>query len=172
MPLHIVSLKSHAKWGKTTIGWFFGFKLHLVINHHAEIVAFKLTTGNIDDRKPVPETIQGVKGKAFADRGYISEKLTNTLMQKGIHLFTKVKKMKKQWITLVNKLMLKKRAMIESVNHLLKSSCQIEHHRHRSRWNFLSNLMAGLANYCLNPSKPRQFFSNTEIEAAKLLEYF
>ncbi len=173
MPLPIVSLKSHAKWKKTTIGWFFGFKLHLVINHHAEIVAFKLTTDNMDDRKTVPEMIEGMKGKAFADRGDISEKLAHTLMQKGIHLFTKVKKkMKNKWITLVDKLMLKKRAMIESVNHLLKSSCQIEHHRHRSRWKFLSNLMAGLANYCLNPSKPRLFFSKTEIEAAKLLEYF
>ncbi|MBS4162997.1 hypothetical protein PRO82_000278 [Candidatus Protochlamydia amoebophila] len=68
--------------------------------------------------------------------------------------------------------MLKKRAIIESVNNLLKNSCQIEHYRHRSRWNFLSNLMAGLANYCLNPFKSRLFFSNTEIEAAKLLEYF
>ncbi|WP_275935649.1 transposase, partial [Candidatus Protochlamydia sp. W-9] len=73
-------------------------------------------------------------------------------------------KMKNQWITLVDKLMLKKRAMIESVNHLLKSNCQIEQHRYRSRWNFLSHLMAGLANYCLNPSKSRLFFSNTEIE--------
>ncbi|WP_445082239.1 transposase, partial [Candidatus Protochlamydia sp. R18] len=68
----------------------------------------------------------------------ISEKLTHTLMQKGIHLFTKVKKkMKNKLIALVDKLMLKKRAMIESVNNLLKNSCQIEHHRHRSRWNFL-----------------------------------
>ncbi|WP_162180794.1 IS982 family transposase [Candidatus Protochlamydia amoebophila] len=148
MPLPIVFLKSHAKWGKTTIGWFFGFKLYLVINHQAEIVAFKLTTGNMDDRKPVPEMIEDMKGKAFADRGYMSEKLTHTLMQKGIHLFTKVKKkMKNQWITLVDKLMLKKRAIIESVNHLLKNSCQIKHHRHRSRWNFLSHLMASLANY-------------------------
>ncbi|WP_213105081.1 transposase [Candidatus Protochlamydia amoebophila] len=61
MPLPIVSLKNHAKWGKTTIGWCFGFKLHLVINHYAEIVAFKLTTGNIDNRKPVPEMIEGMK---------------------------------------------------------------------------------------------------------------
>ncbi|WP_158025043.1 transposase [Candidatus Protochlamydia sp. W-9] len=144
-----------------------------MINPHAEIVAFKLTTGNIDDHKPVPEMIGGMKGKAFADRGYISEKLTNTLMQKGIQLFTKVKKkMKNKWITLVDKFMLKKRAMIENVNNLLKNSCQREQHRHRSRWNFLSNLIAGLANYCLNSSKPRLFFSNTEIEAARLLECF
>ncbi|WP_213105148.1 transposase [Candidatus Protochlamydia amoebophila] len=92
VPLPIVSLKSHAKWGKTTVGCFFGFKLHLVINHHAEIVAFKLTTGKLDDRKPVPEMVEEMKGKAFADRGDISEKPTYILMQKGIHLFTKVKK--------------------------------------------------------------------------------
>ncbi|WP_158024975.1 transposase [Candidatus Protochlamydia sp. W-9] len=120
VPFPIVSLKSHAKWGKTTIGWFFGVKLHLVINHHAKIVVFKLTTGKLDDRKPVSEMVEGMKGKAFADRGDMSEKLTQTLMQKGMHLFTKVKKMKNQWITLVDKLMLKKRAMIENVNHLLK----------------------------------------------------
>ncbi len=144
-----------------------------MINHHAEIVALKWTTGKLGDRKPVPEMVEGMKGKAFANRGSISEKLTHTLMQKGIHLFTKAKKkMKNKWITLVDKLMLKKRAMIKSVNHLLKNSCQIEHHRHRSRWNFLSNLMAGLANYCLNPSKLRLFFPKTEIEAARLLEYF
>ncbi|WP_425306197.1 transposase [Candidatus Protochlamydia amoebophila] len=75
-------------------------------------------------------------------------------------------------ITLVDKLMLKKGVMIESVNKLLKSSCQLEHHRHRNRWNFLSNLVASLANYCLNPFKPRLFFSNTVIEIAKILEYF
>ncbi|WP_052354822.1 transposase [Candidatus Protochlamydia sp. R18] len=123
MPFPIVSLKSHAKWGKTTVGWFFGFKLHLVINPHAEIIAFKLITGNSDDRKSIPEIVEGMKGKAFTAKGFISEKLTHTLIQKGIHLFAKVKKkMKNQWITLVDKLMLKKRAMIESVNHLLKSS--------------------------------------------------
>ncbi|WP_181679026.1 transposase [Candidatus Protochlamydia amoebophila] len=93
-----------------------------------------MTTGNSDDRKLVPEMVEGMKGKAFADRGYISEKLTHTLMQKRMHLFTKVKKkMKNKLIALVDKLMLKKRAIIESVNNLLKNSCQIEHHRHRSR---------------------------------------
>ena len=150
------TFKDQAKWGKTTTGWFFGFKLHLVINHQAEIVAFRLTSGNIDDRKPVPEMVKGMQGKAFADRGYLSQKLTKTLIKEGIHLFTKVKKnMKNKLISLIDKLMLRKRAIIESVCNLLKSSCQIEHHRHRSRWNFLSNLMAAVATYCLNPNKPR-----------------
>nr|WP_213157409.1 IS982 family transposase [Parachlamydia sp. AcF125] len=126
------TFKEQAKWGKTTIGWFFDFKLHLVINHHAEIVAFKLTSGNTDDRKPIPGMVKGLKGKAFADREYISEKLVNALLKTGILLFTKVKKkMRNKLITWVDKLMLRKRAIIESVINLLKSSCQIEHHRHR-----------------------------------------
>jgi predicted nucleic acid-binding Zn ribbon protein len=153
------TFKEQARWGKTTTGWFFGFKLHLVINHHAEIVAFKLTSGNIDDRKPIPKMVKNMKEKAFADRGYISERLVSSLMKTGIHLFTKVKKnMKNKLMLLIDKLILKKRAIIESVINILKSSCQIEHHRHRSRWNFLSNLMAGLATYCLNSNKPRLFF--------------
>ncbi len=103
--------------------------------------------------------LKGMKGKAFADRGYISEKLTQTLMKNDIHFLQKIKKnMKNKLFSLMNKLMLKKRAIIESVNHLLKSSCQIEHHHHRSPWNFLSNLMSGLASYCLYPNKPRLFF--------------
>lgn len=165
------TFKEQAKWGKTTVGWFFGFKLHLVINTQAEIVTFKLTAGNIDDRKPVPEMLQGMQGKGFGDRGYISEKLFQTLMKNGFQLFTKVKKnMKNKLISLTDKIMLRKRALIESVNNLLKSSCQIEHHRHRSHWNFLSNLMAGIATYCLNPNKPRLFFSKQEIQQTLLLE--
>lgn len=164
------TFKEQAQWGKTTTGWFFGFKLHLVINHYSEIVAFKLTSGNIDDRKPVPDMLKGMKGKAYADRGYISETLTQTLMKNDIHLFTKVKKnMKNKLMLSLDKLMLRKRAIIESVINILKSSCQIEHHRHRSRWNFLSNLMSGLANYCLNANKPRLFFSEKEINETKLL---
>lgn len=165
------TFKQQAKWGKTTTGWFFGFKLHLVINHHAEIVAFRLTAGNTDDRKPVPGMLTGMKGKAFADRGYVGEALTKKLMTAGIHLFTKVKKkMKNKLVPIFDKLMMRKRAIIESVNNILKSSCQIEHHRHRSRSNFLSNLMAGLANYCLSPNKPRLFFAKGELQELGLLE--
>jgi IS5 family transposase len=176
---HIKRASSHrtfskeAKWGKTTTGYFFGFKLHLVINHRAEIVAFKLTSGNTDDRKHVPEMLKNMKGKAYADRGYISEKLYKSLLKQGIKLITKIRKnMKNKMMLLKDKIMLRKRAIIESVNNLLKSSCQIEHHRHRSKWNFLSNLMAGLANYCLNPNKPRLFFSKNEIEKHNLIKTF
>ena len=165
-------LKIRLHGARPQVDWFFGFKRHLLINHHAEIVAFKVPLGNIDDRKPVPEMVQGLRGKAFADRGYISKKRTQTLMERGLQLFTKVKKnMKSKFISTVDKVLLQKRAIIESVNNILKNSCQIEHHPHRSRWNFLSNLMARLACYCLNPNKPKLFFSKKEIQKLGVLEY-
>lgn len=167
---HVKRASSHktfrrsARWGKTTVGYFFGFKLHLVINQHAEIVAFRLTAGNVDDRKPVPEMVQGMRSRLFADRGYISKKLGETLLKREVVLITKLKRnMKNKLMNLYDKLMLRKRAIIESVHHLLKSGCQIEHHRHRSPWNFLSNLLSGLAAYSLNPNKPKLYFSNKEI---------
>jgi len=163
--------KGAAKWGKTTVGWFFGFKLHLVINHYAEIVAFRLTAGNVDDRAPVPKLLKGMTGKAYADKGYLGEKLFKVLVQNGILLFTKLKKnMKNKLMTLMDKILLRKRAIIESVINLLKSSCQIEHHRHRSKWNFLSHLLAGLGAYCLRPDKPRLFFPKKELEQIRLLD--
>lgn len=167
------TFQSSAKWGKTTTGWFFGFKLHLIINQQSEIVTFRLTRGNIDDRKPVPNMINGGKGKLFGDRGYISEKLKSELLKKGVLLITKLKKkMKNKLMPIYDKLMLRKRAIIESVNNLLKSSNQIEHHRHRSPWNFLSNLLSGLGSYCLNTKKPRLFFSQKEINELRSLSNF
>ena len=143
-----------------------------MINHQAEIIAFRITGANIDDRKPVPSMMKGKKGKAFADKGYISKKLIINLLKEGIHLMTKVKKnMKNQLLSLYDKCLLRKRAIIESVNNLLKNHHQIEHHRHRSPWNFLSNLLSGIAAYCLNPKKPRLFFSKKELNRISLLTH-
>lgn len=146
------TFKKQASWGKTTTGWFFGFKLHLVINHNAEIIAFRITSGNVDDRKPVPGMMCGKKGKAFADRGYISKKLEKDLLTQNVHLMTKTKKNMKNRLVALHE---RKRALIESVHNILKNQHQIEH---RSPWNFLSNLLSGLTAYCLNPNKPRLFF--------------
>lgn len=165
------TFKGIARWGKTTVGWFFGFKLHLVINHRAEIVAFRLTSGNVNDRVPVPQMLKGMKGKAYGDRGYTGQKLFKTLIDNGVLLFSKLQKnMKNKLMPMWDKIMLRKRALIESVINLLKTSCQIEHHRHRSKWNFLSHLLAGLGAYCLRPDKPRLFFSKQELEQIRLLE--
>lgn len=144
-----------AKRGKTSTGWFFGFKLHLVINDQGEILAFMLTAGNVDDRKPLPSFADKLWGKCFGDRGYLSSKLFEALWQKGVQLITKLRKgMHNKLMCLWDKLLLRKRGLIESVHNKLKNSCQIEHHRHRSPWNFLVNLFSGLIAYCQTPKKP------------------
>lgn len=142
-------------WGKNSMGWHYGFKLHLVISERGELLAFKLTPGNVDDRTPVPELTEDLLGKLFGDRGYISKSLFDELYERGLKLITKPKKnMKPKLIEMMDKILLRKRALIESVNDLLKNILQIEHTRHRSVWNFLVNLLAALAAYTYLPSKP------------------
>lgn len=144
-----------AKKGKTTKGWFYGFKLHLVINDKGELMSFCITQGNVDDRKPILGLCKGLKGKIFGDRGYISEDLANNLLKRGLNLITKIKKnMKNKLMPIIDKILLRKRAVIESVYDLLKNIFQIEHTRHRSKNNFLVNLLSGLAAYVLTPKKP------------------
>ena len=70
-------------WGKNSVGWHYGFKLHLIINDKGELLAFKLTPGNTDDRKPVPEMSNDIIGKLFGDRGYISQELFEKLYEQG-----------------------------------------------------------------------------------------
>jgi len=158
---HIKREKQHrvfkgiAQKAKSTVGWFFGFKLHLVINDKGELMAFQLTAGNVDDRKPVPNLVKTLIGKLVGDKGYISQKLFDALLQQGLQLVTKVKSnMKNRLLTLWDKFLLRKRAVIESVNDQLKNISQIEHSRHRSIWNFLANILAALIAYMLQPKKP------------------
>ncbi len=139
------------------MGWFYGFKLHLIINDEGEILSFCLTSGNIDDRdEAVMNTLtKEIFGKLFADRGYISAKLFEKLYQQDITLVTRAKKnMKNKLMDLQDRLMLRKRAVIESVNDFLKNICDIEHSRHRSVTNFLVNLVSALAAYSFLPKKP------------------
>ena len=144
-----------AKKAKSTMGWFFGFKLHLVINDKGEIMAFKITAGNVDDRKPVADLVKHLTGKLFGDKGYISQELFEKLFQNGLQLMTRLKgNMKNKLMPLIDKLLLRKRALIETVNDQLKNSSQIEHTRHRSVWNFRVNMLGALAAYCLQPKKP------------------
>ena len=147
--------KNFAKKSKSSVGWFFGFKLHLVINDKGELMAFKVTAGNVGDRKPVVDLTKKLIGKLFGDKGYISNKLTEELFSKNIRLITRVKKnMKNKFLPLIDKILLQKRAVIESVNDQLKNICQIEHSRHRSIWNFTANILAALCAYSLQPKKP------------------
>ena len=142
--------KGLAQRGKSSTGWFYGFKLHLVINDKGEILSFCLTSGNVDDRNwdVISHLTKEIYGKLFADRGYLSKNLFEKLFERNITLVTKLKKnMKNKLMSLSDKVLIRKRAIIESVNDFLKNICQIEHSRHRSIENFLVNILSALIAY-------------------------
>lgn len=146
-----------AETGKSTMGWFHGFKLHIVINDKGEILSFCITQANVDDREPLKNEsfLKAVFGKLYADKGYISQKLQQLLFVDGIHLITGIRNnMKNSLMTMADKILLRKRSVIETVNDELKNICQIEHSRHRSFVNFLTNLISAIAAYCFLPKKP------------------
>jgi hypothetical protein len=144
-----------ARRGKNSVDWFYGFKLHLVVNDRGELLACRLTAGNVDDRRPVPKLVNELFGKLFGDRGYLSQPLTAQLRQRGITLITKLKSnMKNRLILLSDKLLLRRRSILETITDQLKNISQIEHTRHHSLANFMVNLVCGLIAYCHQPKKP------------------
>ena len=143
--------------GKTSAGWFFGLKLRLVINDRGELLNVLLTPGNVDDRKPVPKLVHKLFGKIYGDKGYISQPLYELLCQTfGIQLVTKLRSNAKNRLPmpLMDRILLRKRAIVESVIDQLKNISQIEHSRHRSVTSFLVNLLCGLIAYAHQPKKP------------------
>lgn len=151
------TFKGLAERGKCSMGWFFGFKLHLIINDKGEILNFMLTPGNVDDREPLKQGrfLENIKGKLCADKGYIGQALFETLFLGGIQLVTKVKnKMKNSLMSIADKILLRKRALIETVNDELKNIAQIEHSRHRSFNNFIANALSAIAAYYFFEKKP------------------
>jgi hypothetical protein len=147
--------KNVAAHGKSTMSWFFGFKLHIVINEVGELLAFKLTSGNTDDRAPVKYLTKDNIVKCFGDKGYISKKLFESLFENGLQLITSVKSnMKNKLMPMIDKILLRKRSLIETVNDQLKNVCQVEHTRHRSVLNFMVNMVAGLIAYARQERKP------------------
>lgn len=154
IPQHRTFVAQAAR-GKGSLGWFYGFKLHLVVNDEGELLTCCLTAGNIDDRQPAPALLEQLWGKLFADKGYIAQWLTDLLAEHDLHLITKVKKnMRNQRLPDLDKLLLRKRAIIETVTDQLKNISQIEHTRHRSFANLLGNVVAGLIAYTWQPTKP------------------
>jgi IS5 family transposase len=143
--------------GRTSEGWFFGFKLHLIVNDCGELLALHLTPGNVSDANTdvVTKLAKGLQGKLFGDKGYISRELFTKLWQQGLQLITNVRRnMRNQFLPYRDKLLLRKRFIIETVNDHLKNNEQIEHTRHRSPTNFCINVLAGLIAYQLQPKKP------------------
>lgn len=150
-----------AQIGRSTMGWFFGFKLHLIINELGGLLGFRLTTGNVDDRCVVEKMADGLFGKLFGDKGYISQSLFEKLLAKGVKLVTGMRaNMKNRLMELEEKILLRKRSLIETVNDTLKNVCQIEHSRHRSPFSFLAHLIAGLIAYTRLPKKPSLKIAN------------
>lgn len=144
-----------AQRGKGTMGWFYGFKLHLIVNHLGGIVAAKLTPANVDDRKPVKELSRRLSDRLYGDKGYISQALADDLAQEGITLITGQRyNMKAKELSFFDRAMLSKRFIIETINDQLKNISQIEHSRHRSLHGFMLNLLGGLIAYSHKEDKP------------------
>ncbi len=149
--------KGIAERGKCSMGWFFGFKLHLICNEKGELLNFMITPGDVDDRKPLElkSFIEFIYGKLVGDKGYISKNLFQRLFVDGIQLITKLKSnMKGALMSVSDRLLLRKRAIIETVNDELKNIAQVEHSRHRSFDNFFINLLGAISTYCFFPKKP------------------
>jgi transposase len=155
--------------GHSSTGWFYGFKLHLVVNNQGEALAFHLTKGNVDDRQPVPRLARGLFGKLFGDKGYLSTPLFQELFAHGLTLITNVRtNMKNKLVPLYDKLLLRKRWIIETINDQLKNISQIEHSRHCRPVNFVVNVLSGLIAYMWQPKKPALHFTQKQAKALAL----
>ena len=147
-----------AQRGQCSIGWFFGFKLHIVTNDSGQIIDLLITPGNVDDRTPLrmENFIKKLSGKLYGDKGYIGKELFESLFSNGIHLVTKLKKnMKTKLLTpIYDVVMLRKRAIVETIIDQLKNIFQIEHSRYRSPVNFFNNVFSGLIAYNFTEKKP------------------
>ena len=152
------TFKGIAQRGQCSLGWFYGFKLHIVCNDKGQLIDVQFTPGNVDDRMPLKSDsfISKLWGKLFGDKGYISKSLFSELFGKGIHLVTKLKRnMKSTALTpVMDAILLRKRAIVETIIDQLKNICQIEHSRHRSPKNFFNNIFAALIAYNFNDKKP------------------
>lgn len=158
--------------GKGTMGWFFGFKLHIIINDKGEILSFCLSKANTDDRNMnvISSLVANIFGRIYGDRGYISKTLTDYLWNDGISLIYKRRRnMKKQNLSDEDRLFLRKRSLIESVNDELKNICSVEHTRHRSLQGFMNNLLSGLCAYHFLPKKPSLKFEQDNTQNNQLL---
>lgn len=158
---HILRAKRHrvfkglAAKSKTSTGWFFGLKLHMIFNLKGEIVRLVITPGNTDDRTPVADMIKGLFGKLYGDRGYISKDLFNTCLKQGVQIITGIKKhMKNKLMDLGDKCLLRRRGFVETIFSSIKSLGIFEHSRHRSVTNAFCHIFAALITYQMRDDKP------------------
>lgn len=148
------TFKGLAARGHSTMGWFFGFKLHVVMNHKGEPMAIKITPGNTDDRAPREEMVAGLEGKLLADKGYISRKLFARLWDQGLQMITGIRRnMKNYLMPIMDKILLRNRFIVETLFDKLKSEMGLEHTRHRSPTNAFVHILSCLAAYMLGKTK-------------------
>ena len=139
-----------AKMGKSSYGWFMGFKLHLIINNHGQVMAIKITQGNKSDLSVAEKLSKDLLGKLYGDKGYISKKLFNDLYNRGLKIITGIRKdMKNHLLETEEKIMLRKRSLIEGVFNILKNRMCLEHTRHRSPLNFMIHILACVVSYSI-----------------------
>lgn len=149
--------KDIATIGKSTMGWFYGFKLHIIVNDKGELLDFIISRANVDDRTPLKKDnfLKKILGSLYADKGYISKQLSALLFNQGLHLVTGIRNnMKNVLMTMKDKILLRKHSVIETINDQLKNIAQAEHSRHRSFTNFITNLVASLIAYSFQEKKP------------------
>src|SRR5215210_5264367 len=152
--------------GKTSMGWFFGLKLHFVINHKGQIMALKITPGNTADSTMLDEITQQLAGKIYADKGYIGRELFSKLWQRGLHLITAIRRnMRNYLMPLADKIMLRKRFVIETVLDILKCEMGLDHSRHRAPVNAMVHVLSCLVAYAFRPGKPSISLTAQEITA-------
>lgn len=164
------TLSGLASRGKGTMGWFYGFKLHLIVNHQGGIVAAKITPANVHDTKPVKEMVVDSMDKLYADKGYISKALASDLLERGVTIINNVRKnMKAKALSLWDRAMLSRRFIIETINDQLKIISQIEHTRHRSVHGFMLNMIGGLVAYQLKERKPQLNITTAEFNAIAVI---
>ena len=161
-----------ARRGKSSMGWFYGFKLHLIVNDQGELLAIQLTPGNTDDRKPVPQMTKKLWGKLVGDRGYLSQVLFEQRFAQGLQLNTPIRRnMQNRLVVLEDKLLTRKRFVIGTIVDQRKNISQIEHSRHRSTTNFIVNLIAGLIAYTWQAKQPSLNLPDTDMALLPALIY-
>jgi hypothetical protein len=145
-----------AKRGKTSIGWFFGFKLHLMFNHERQIVALTLTPGNVHDTTPVPQLTRGLIGKLFGDKGNVGKDGAHRLLRRGLVLMTRVRRNRKRLpVSFLDKALLNGRNIVKTIIGHIKEFSSLRLPQHRSVFNAFTHITAALVAYQINPLPPK-----------------
>jgi Transposase DDE domain len=164
--------KDIAQRGVSSTGWFYGFTVPRVINDCGELRAVRVTPGTGEDRKPVPTLARRLFGKRVGERGSISQALFAQLWEPGVQLLTKRKKKRQpRWLPLRDKMLLRKRPLIETVKDQLQTIGQLEHTRHRSLTNWVVNVLTALSAYTYQEKKPALHFTDKELATLPALVF-